>query len=183
MNMSKTMEQALENVQVEVETGESQTQETQSSWNTFNLLTVITPDELAALGRKSIEMKANKATAKAIKTAVAGMRLSDATELAVYMLKKTAEEYIIKTRINDAVDEFERSVPYLIGKSEKLVKRATEDILEAIASFAAKADALEALDKWYGAASVKTSDKQALLDCYSKAVGVIGTFYGPAIQG
>jgi len=165
-----TMKEQLSNVEVEIA----------SSWSKFDLYTILSEDEISALGRKAIEMKVNKANRSAFSTACDGMKLSDAGELAVYLLKKTARDYADKKRVDDAVEAFTGAVPLTLSKSAINVKLAEAAILETASTFRSKAATLEALDKWYGPASVNTSDKTHLLDCYQHTVGIIGTYFGAA---
>lgn len=176
---NKTLSDQLETPETMVpKVGETPETMVPNGWSKFDLLDVLSPDAVAALNRKSIELKANTAYRKAIKSAVGSMTLSDAGEYAVYLLAKTADDYIIKKRIDDAVDTFSMTVPNLLSKSSTNVKLAEHGIAEAIAGFAKVADAIEVLDKWYGSAAVNTSDKSGLLDCYQRAVGLIRAYFG-----
>ena len=149
----------------------------------LNLETILSAEQISALGRKAVELTANKATRKVIKSVVDDLNdLTDAELLTVFTLRKLANDYGTKKTIDDAVDMFAAVVPTLTSKDENLVKKNKSVIAKVCGTFESKADCISALDKWYGPASSNTSDKLGMLEAYNLAVEAIRTFFGPAIK-
>ena len=149
----------------------------------LNLESILSEVQINSLARKAVELTANKATRKVIKSEVDGLEdLSDAEMLAVFTLRKLANDYSAKKIVDDAVDTFSAVVPMLNSKDEAITKKAKSAIAKVAETFSDKSDCISALDKWYGPASANTSDKLSMVEAYQKAQDTIRIFYGPAIK-
>jgi hypothetical protein len=148
----------------------------------INLESILNEEQINALGRKAVELTANKAMRKTIKTVVDDLdELSDAELLTVFTLRKLADDYSAKKRVDDAVDTFSAVVPMIVSKDANVVAKTKSAIAKICESFSDKSDCVAALDKWYGVASANTSDKLGMVNAYQEAVDAIKTFYGPAL--
>lgn len=151
----------------------------------FDLSTVLTAQELEALANRRINLGRNGQYDTQIVTATMGMKLSDAGQLAVWLLRREAETQINKARNDKALAYFNVHCPVLLSKEPDLAKGATAGVCTVCEWFkgsTAQADVLKLLNEWQGEASKRASDKQSVLDQYQRAVGIIATFYGPSIQ-
>jgi len=149
----------------------------------INLESILSEEQVNSLARKAVELTANKATRKVIKSVVDDLEdVSDAELLAVFTLRKLADDYAGKKRVDDAVDTFSAVVPMLNSKDTAIQGKAKTAIAKVCESFSDKSDCIAALDKWYGPASANTSDKLSMVEAYSKAGEAIRTFFGPSIK-
>jgi hypothetical protein len=148
----------------------------------INLESILNAEQVNALSRKAVELTANKAMRKTIKTAVDDLdELNDAELIAVFTLRKLADDYSAKKRVDDAVDTFSAVVPMIVSKDASVEGRAKSAIAKVCETFSDKGDCIAALDKWYGVASANTSDKLGMVTAYQSAVDAIKTFYGPSL--
>jgi CBS-domain-containing membrane protein len=147
----------------------------------INLESILNAEQVNALARKAVELTANKAMRKTIKTVVDDLEVNDAELIAVFTLRKLADDYSAKKRVDDAVDTFSAVVPMIVSKDTNVEAKAKSAIAKVCETFSDKNECIAALDKWYGTASANTSDKLGMVTAYQSAVDAIKTFYGPSL--
>jgi hypothetical protein len=150
----------------------------------FDLSTVLTDQEIEILATRRVTLSRSTQYEVSIVTLTSGMKLSPAAQLAVWLMRREAAGLIAKKRDDDAMAFLNVDCLELMSTIPELAVRATETIARICGTFTganAKAEVLQLLNTWQSETSKRSGDKQKVLDAYQRAVGIVATFYGPAI--
>lgn len=149
----------------------------------FDPSCVLTDDEQDVLARRFRSFYANKQYRVKIDPLLEGMVLSDASRWIVWQAKMEAAKLLRAERNEDLLAEFHKNVMDLLR--ERKESRAKSHIAEALDEFNGdKGAALQILAAWRAEATGRTtsvSDGEEINAAYARAVGVVSTYYGPAI--